>query len=117
VGRTRGAVIRPKTYRRLSDKRRGRRSDIFKNDWEEMAQCPEEYQDQAALELFVEFQACYPGRYSLRQLHTLQNRVGGRQAVQLLISKDLQPNAECRFRCPISWSREATRMNDERRSW
>jgi hypothetical protein len=56
-------------------KPRGRRPDIFKDHWEEMAQCLEEWPDQTALELLVEFQARYPGRYSLRQLYTLQKRV------------------------------------------
>ena len=37
AARARGAVIGPKTYRRLSDKPRGRRPDIFKDHWEEMA--------------------------------------------------------------------------------
>jgi hypothetical protein len=70
--RARGVVIGPKTYRRLSDKPRGRRPDIFKDHWEEMVQCLEEWPDQTALELLVEFQARYPARYSLRRLYTLQ---------------------------------------------
>ena len=37
----RGVVIGPKTYRRLSDKPRGRRPDIFRDHWEEMARCLE----------------------------------------------------------------------------
>jgi len=36
---------------------------------------PDERPDQTALELLVEFQARYPGKYSLRQLYTLQERV------------------------------------------
>ena len=40
--RARGVVIGPKTYRRVSEKPRGRRSDIFKEHWEEMARCLEE---------------------------------------------------------------------------
>jgi hypothetical protein len=83
----RGVVIGPKTYRRLSDKPRGRRPDIFKDHWEEMVQCLEQRPDQTALELLIEFQARYPGRYSPRQLYTLQKRVRmwRRQAVQRLI--------------------------------
>ncbi|WP_206437492.1 hypothetical protein [Mesorhizobium sp. M6A.T.Cr.TU.016.01.1.1] len=65
AARVRGVVIGPKTYRLLSDKPRGRRPDIFKDDWEEMTQCLEEFPDQTALELLVEFQARYPGRFSL----------------------------------------------------
>ncbi len=85
----RGVVIGSKTYRRLSDKPRGRRPDTFKDHWEEMMQCLEQHPDQTALELLIEFQARYPGRYSLRQLHTLQKRVRmwRRQAVQRLIGE------------------------------
>ena len=52
-----------------------------------MAQYLEESPDQTALELLIEFQVRYPGRYSLRQLHTLQKRVKTwrQQAVQRLI--------------------------------
>jgi hypothetical protein len=87
--RARGVIIGPKTYRRLSDKPRGRRPDIFRHHWEEMAQCLEEQPDQTALELLVEFQARYPGQYSSRQLHTLQKRVRvwRQQAVQRLIGE------------------------------
>lgn len=83
----RGVVIGPKTYRRLSNKPRGRRPDGFKDHWDEMVQSLEERPDQTALELLIEFQARYPGRYSLRQLHTLQRRVMAwrRAAVQRLI--------------------------------
>src|SRR6185437_7061856 len=82
-------VIGPKSYRRLSDKPRGRRPDIFKDHWEEMARCLEERPDQTALELLVEFQTRHPGRYSLRQLYTLQRRVRAwrQQAVQRLIGE------------------------------
>jgi hypothetical protein len=85
--RARGVVIGPKTYRRLSDKPRGRRPDIFKEHWEEMVRCLEERPDQTALELLVEFQLRYPGRYTQRQLHSLQRRVRvwRREAVQRLI--------------------------------
>ena len=85
----RGVVIGHKTYRRLSDRPRGRRPDIFKDHWEEMAQCLEEKPDQTALELLVEFQARYPGRHSSRQLYTLQKRVRAwrQQAVQRLIGE------------------------------
>jgi hypothetical protein len=86
--RARGVEIGPKTYRRLSEKPRGRRPDIFKKHWEEMAHCLEEKSDQTALELLVEFQARYPGQYNSRQLHTLQKRVRAwrQQAIQRLIS-------------------------------
>ena len=89
AARARGVVIGPKTYRRLSDKPHGRRPDIFRDHWEEMARCLEEHPDQTALELLVEFQTRYPGRYSLRQLHTLQKRVRAwrQQAVQRLIGE------------------------------
>ncbi len=87
--RARGVITGPKTYRRLSDKPRGRRPDIFRHHWDEMARCLEEQPDQTALELLVEFQARYPGHYSSRQLHTLQKRVRAwrRQAVQRLIGE------------------------------
>jgi len=89
AARARGVVIGPKTYRRLSDKPHGRRPDIFRDYWEEMARCLEEHPDQTALELLVEFQTRYPGRYSLRQLYTLQKRVRAwrQQAVQRLIGE------------------------------
>ncbi len=86
AARARGVVVGPKTYR-LSDKPRGRRPSIFEHDWEEMTQCLEERPDQTALELLVEFQARYPGRYTLHQISTLQRRVRAwrQQAVQRLI--------------------------------
>lgn len=86
--RARGVTIGPKTYRRLSDKPRGRRPQVFGEDWAEMAQCLEENPDQTALELLIEFQARHPGRYSLRQLNTLQKRVRAwrQQAVERLIT-------------------------------
>jgi hypothetical protein len=89
AARARGVVIGPKTYRRLNDKPRGRRSAIFKDHWAEMAECLEDQPDQTALELLVEFQARYPRHYSLRQLHTLQRRVRAwrQQAVQRLIGE------------------------------
>lgn len=85
--RARGVVIGSKTYRLHSDKPRGRRPEIFKDHWEEMTRCLDERPDQTSLELLVEFQARYPGEYSLRQLHTLQKRVRiwRQQAVQRLI--------------------------------
>ena len=54
-----------------------------------MTRCLDERPDQTALELLVEFQARYPGRYSLRQLYSLQERVRmwRRQAVQRLINE------------------------------
>jgi hypothetical protein len=61
-----------------------------------MAQCLEANPDQTALELLIEFQARYPGRYSLHQLRTLQKRVKvwRQQAVQRLIcgAKELTRN-------------------------
>jgi hypothetical protein len=94
--RARGVVIGPKTYRRLSDKLRGRRPDTFKEHWAEMVECLEARPDQTALELLIEFQARYPGRYTLRQLNTMQRRVRTwrREAVQRLICeiKDLTQN-------------------------
>lgn len=86
--RARGVTIGPKTYRRVSDKPRGRPPQIFSQDWTEMVQCLEDKPDQTALELLIEFQARYPGRYSLRQLNTLQKRVKGwrQQAVERLIA-------------------------------
>src|SRR5581483_1752142 len=85
--RARGVVIAPKTYRRYSDKPRGKRPDLFKDHWDEMVQCLEDHPDQTALELLIEFQARYPGRYSMRQLYTLQRRVRvwRREAVQRMI--------------------------------
>ena len=70
-------------------KPRGRRPDIFKEHWAEITQCLEQCPDQTALELLIEFQARYPGRYSLRQLYTLQKRVRmwRQQAVQRLIGE------------------------------
>ena len=52
-----------------------------------MVNCLEERPDQTALELLVEFQARYPGRYNVRQLYTLQRRVRSwrQEAVQRLI--------------------------------
>jgi hypothetical protein len=88
--RARGVVIGTKTYRRCSDKPRGRRPDIFRDHWAEMGQCLEEQPDQTALELLIEFQARYPGRYSQRQLRTLQKRVRAwrSQAVERLIAEN-----------------------------
>ena len=85
----RGVVIGRKTYRRLSDRTRGRRPDIVKDHWEEMARCLEEKPDQTAFELLVEFQARCPGQYSSRQPYTLQKRVRAwrQQAVQRLIGE------------------------------
>ncbi|MER8460167.1 transposase [Mesorhizobium sp. M1300] len=81
-------VRRVNLWRRAA-RARGRRPEIFKDHWEEMARCLEERPDQTALELLVEFQVRYPGRYSLRQLHTLQKRVRAwrQQAVQRLIGE------------------------------
>jgi len=83
----RGVTIGPKTYRRYSDKPRGRRPDMFKDHWAEIVQCLEANPDQTALELLIEFQARYPGRYGLHQLRTLQKRVKAwrQEAVDRLI--------------------------------
>jgi len=58
-----------------------------------MTRCLDEQPDQTALELLVEFQARYPGRYHLCQLHTLQKRVRTwrQEAVQRLVN-DLTSN-------------------------
>jgi transposase InsO family protein len=103
--RARGVVIGAKTYRRHSDKPRGRRPDIFKGHWEEMVQCLEQRPDQTALELLIEFQARYPGRYSLRQLYTLQKRVRmwRQQAIQRLLAEvasNILPEATRQLRLP-----------------
>jgi len=91
--RARGVVIGTKTYRQFSEKPRGRRPDIFADHWAEMVQCLEEHPDQTALELLIEFQACYPGRYSMRQLYTMQKRVRAwrKKAVQRLIAEVSSP--------------------------
>ena len=85
--RARGIEIRNKTYRRFSGKPRGTRPCKFKDQWSEMAQCLEANPDQTALELLVEFQARYPGRYGLHQLRTLQKRVQAwrQKAIERLI--------------------------------
>jgi hypothetical protein len=87
--RERGVSVGTKTYRVFNDKWSGRKRDIFANHWTEMVECLEEHPDQTALELLVEFQVRYPGRYSQRQLHTLQKRVRAwrQQAVQRLINE------------------------------
>ena len=61
--------------------------DVSRIIREEMTRCLDERPDQPAFELLVEFQARYPGRYSLRQLHALQKRVRlwRQQPVQRLI--------------------------------
>lgn len=86
--RERGVVVGPKTYRRHSDKARGRRPEIFSQHWPEMVECLEQKPDQTALELLAEFQTRHPGEYSLRQLNTLQRRVRAwrQDAVSRLIS-------------------------------
>jgi hypothetical protein len=73
----------------FNDKWSGRKRDIFADHWTEMVEFLEEHPDQTALELLVEFQVRYPGRYSQRQLHTLQKRVRTwrQQAVQRLINE------------------------------
>jgi hypothetical protein len=85
----RGVAVGTKTYRVFNDKWRACHRDIFKEHWAEMEQCLEEQPDQTALELLVEFQVRYPGRYSQKQLYTLQKRVRAwrQQAVQRLINE------------------------------
>jgi hypothetical protein len=94
--RARGLVIEPLKQRRLTNKPRGRRPELFKAHWPEMLQCLEAQPDQTALELLIEFQARYPERYSVRNLSALQQRVKvwRREAVQRLICemKDLTQN-------------------------
>ena len=87
--RERGVSVGTKTYRVFNDKWSGCKRDIFAEHWTEMVECLEAHPDQTALELLVEFQVRYPGRYSQRQLHTLQKRVRTwrQQAVQRLINE------------------------------
>lgn len=87
--RERGVSVGTKTYRVFNDKWTGRKRDIFADHWTEMVECLDDHPDQTALELLVEFQVRYPGRYSQRQLHTLQKRVRAwrQQAVQRLINE------------------------------
>jgi len=87
--RARGVTVGTKTYRVFNDKWQGVHRDIFKDHWAEMVQCLEEQPDQTALELLVEFQGRYPGRYSRRQLYTLQKRVRAwrQQAVARLLNE------------------------------
>jgi hypothetical protein len=87
--RERGVSVGTKTYRVFNDKWSGCKRDIFADHWTEMVECLEEHPDQTALELLVEFQVRYPGRYSQRQLYTLQKRVRvwRQQAVQRLINE------------------------------
>jgi hypothetical protein len=87
--RERGVWVGTETYRVFNDKWSGRKRDIFADHWKEMVECLEEHPDQTALELLVEFQARYPGRYSQRQLHTLQKRIRAwrQQAVERLINE------------------------------
>jgi hypothetical protein len=85
--RARGVVIEHLKHRRLTDKPRGRRKDLFQDHWREMVQCLEAEPDQTALELLVEFQARYPGHYHIRNLSALQRRVRAwrRDAAQRLV--------------------------------
>lgn len=86
-------VVGPKTYRLRSDRPRGRRPEIFGQHWPEMVECLEQKPDQTALELLTEFQARYPGAYSLQQLSTLQRRVRAwrQEAIGQLISELFGP--------------------------
>jgi hypothetical protein len=85
--RARGVVIEHLKQRRLTDKPRGRRRDQFEDHWPEMVQCLEGEPDQTALELLVEFQVRYPGRYHIRNLSALHRRVRAwrRGAVKRLV--------------------------------
>lgn len=58
--RARGVVIGPRKQRRLTNRPRGRRTDLFRPHWPEMLQCLEAQPDQTSLELLIEFQARYP---------------------------------------------------------
>ena len=73
--RARGVVIEHLNHRRLANRPRGRRQELFKDHWPEMLRCLEAEPDQTALELSVEFQARYPGHYHIRNLSVLQRRV------------------------------------------
>lgn len=85
--RARGVVVGPRKQRRMTNRPRGRRRDLFEPHWPEMLQCLEAQPDQTALELLIEFQARYPEKYSLRNLSALHRRVRvwRREAVQRLI--------------------------------
>lgn len=85
--RARGVVIGCRRWRKLRSRPRSRRRRLFDEHWTEMTQHLESQPDQTALELLIEFQARYPGRYSLRNLDTLQRRVRAwrRQEVERLI--------------------------------
>jgi hypothetical protein len=73
--RARGVVIGRRRQRNLTGRPRGGRRHLFDEHWPEMMQHLETQPDQTALELLIEFQARYPGLYSLRSLDTLQRRV------------------------------------------
>jgi hypothetical protein len=87
--RAQGVIIGRLKQRRVSNKPRGRRPDLFKPHWAEMLQCLEAQPDQTALALLVEFQARYPERYSIRNLSALRRRVRvwRREAAQRLASE------------------------------
>jgi hypothetical protein len=87
--RARGVIIDRLKQRRVSNKPRGRRPNLFKAHWAEMLQCLEAQPDQTALALLVEFQARYPERYSIRNLSALRRRVRvwRREAAQRLASE------------------------------
>ena len=83
---------------------------MFTEHWEEMTRWLEERPDQTALELLIEFQARYPGRYTLHQLYTLQKqlRAWRREAIERL-------SRRCRVtslaRRPVTKLSEATRVS------
>ena len=89
--RARGVVIPPRKNRRFSNKPRGPAPVPYSciAHLTEMHQWLEEYPDQTAKELLVEFQARYPGIYRRSHLRTLRRRVQAwrREAIQRLIFK------------------------------
>lgn len=85
--RARGVHIGTKTYRRLSDKPRGRKKGLFEEHWPEMSAWLEAQPDQSAQVLLAEFQSRYPGRYTDNHVYTLQRYVRRwrKQEIQRLI--------------------------------
>jgi Integrase core domain len=84
--RLRGVVIGTRTHRNTESRTR-RRPDPFEAHWAEMLHCLNVDPDQTALQLLIDFQDRYPGRYDDRHLRTLQRRLKTwrREAVQRLI--------------------------------
>lgn len=111
--RARGVVIGPKTYRRRSDKPRGRRRGLFEDHWAEMTACLETQPDQTARELLVEFQARYPGTYKSSQVDTLAKyvRKWRKQEIQRLIGDVGSDSGGLTRRSVGNKSREASGNN------